>query len=105
MFVDNNVYRWGILDEVATTAFYVGKIHMGFMACEKLLNENLIPQEHRARIQSNRDSYIKVMSQIQQQMNQHAFDKMKNVNNVVQNIPEPPKSLLNIDPKKLALKL
>ena len=64
LFVDNSVYQWGILDEVATTAFYVGKHHLGLAACEKLLSEPYLPQEHRERIENNKKIYIKTLEEI-----------------------------------------
>lgn len=67
LFVDHSVYQWGILDEVATTAFFVGKYHMGLAACEKLLAEPYLPDVHRERIQKNKDVYVKTIEQIQSQ--------------------------------------
>jgi glycosyltransferase involved in cell wall biosynthesis len=105
LFVDNAIYKWGILDEVATTSFHVGKIHMGYAACEKLLNENLIPQEHRERIEKNKQSYLTTLTHIQSQMNQQAIENVKTVNKAVDKINQTPQTLLKFDPQKVAVKL
>jgi len=67
LFVDNSVYQWGILDEIATTAIYVGRIHMGYAACEKLLNEPYMPAEHRERIKNNKQIYANAIQQMEEQ--------------------------------------
>ena len=105
LFVDYANYKWGILDEVATTAFYVGKFHMGFAACEKLLNDNFIPVEHRKRIENNKAAYLKAIEDTHAHMAQQAIANNKNVQEAVKKIPEAPKSLLNFDPNKVAVKL
>jgi hypothetical protein len=58
LFVDSANYQWGMLDEVATTAYHVGRFHMGLAACEKLLAEPYLPQEQRERVQNNRNAYM-----------------------------------------------
>lgn len=79
LFVDNSVYQWGILDEVATTAFYVGKHHMGLAACEKLLSEPYLPQEHRERIDNNRKIYVKTLEEIHKTELQPLLQKQKEI--------------------------
>lgn len=79
LFVDNSVYEWGILDEIATTAFYVGKFHMGLAACEKLLSEPFLPQEHRERITNNKNIYIKTIEDIQKQQLQPKIEEQKKI--------------------------
>jgi glycosyltransferase involved in cell wall biosynthesis len=95
LFVDHSVYQWGILDEIATTAFYVGKIHMGLSACEKLLNDSHMPEVHRERIQKNKDVYLKAVSDF----NEH---KMKTEQERVKKIDQSAnKTTLSVDLKKL----
>jgi glycosyltransferase involved in cell wall biosynthesis len=79
LFVDNSVYEWGILDEVATTAYYVGKFHMGLAACEKLLSEPYLPPEHKERVTNNRNIYLKTIEEIQKQKVQPILEKQKEV--------------------------
>ena len=102
LFVDMANYRWGLLDEVATTAFYVGKYHMGLAACEKLLSEPYLPAEHRPRVENNKNAYIQAIAQIQGQINAQQAQTLANVKAV--QIPEP-KTTLKISPENLTVKL
>jgi len=102
LFVDMANYRWGLLDEVATTAFYVGKYHMGLAACEKLLSEPYLPEEHRPRVENNKNAYINAIAQIQGQINAQQAQTLANMKTV--QIPEP-KTTLKISPENLAVKL
>ena len=102
LFVDMANYRWGLLDEVATTAFYVGKYHMGLAACEKLLSEPYLPAEHRLRVENNKNAYIQAIAQIQGQINAQQAQTLANVKAV--QIPEP-KTTLKISPENLTVKL
>ena len=61
LFIQDDVYKWGILDEIGATAFYAGKPQVGYQACKKLIEDNLYPQEHKARIVENLNSYTKVL--------------------------------------------
>jgi tetratricopeptide (TPR) repeat protein len=105
LFVDHANYLWGILDEVATTAFYAGRVHMGFAACEKLLSEPHLPAEHRARVESNRQAYLTALQQVQMQMNGENLQTMQNVQQAATKIPQRPVTTLDIDPKKIAVKI
>ena len=78
LFVQDDVYRWGILDEIGATAFYAGKPETGFQACKKLLEENLVPREHAERVQSNYNSYINVMNDINKQNERPLADPSNN---------------------------
>ena len=66
LFVSEDVYKYAILDEVAATAFYAGKPHMGYAACKKLITENLIPADQLERIQTNLGQYLKFFEQTNQ---------------------------------------
>ena len=67
LFVQDDVYKYGILDEIGATAFYAGKPHLGYQACKKLVEENLIPDEHLPRVSENLKQYEQVLMQIHTQ--------------------------------------
>ena len=64
LFLDNDVYRYGILDEIGSTAFYAGKIEEGYNACKALLDRNLIPQTEVERVKNNFKEYEKIITNI-----------------------------------------
>jgi len=106
LFVDHGNYNWGILDEIATTAFYAGRIHMGLAACEKLLSEPYLPDDQRQRVHSNRMSYMKAVEQIQSQLNNQQFNSLKIVQEAAKKVENTKvKTTLDIDPEKIAVKL
>ena len=77
LFVSEDVYKYAILDEIGSTAFYAGKPHMGYAACKKLLAENRLPESEIARVQSNLSQYLKFFEETYQmemiqQMDQQA---------------------------------
>lgn len=84
LFVDGSVYEWGILDEIATSAYYVGKFHMGLAACEKLLSEPFMPPEHRERVMNNKNIYMKTIEEIQKQQLQPVLEQQKKVEDNIQ---------------------
>jgi tetratricopeptide (TPR) repeat protein len=59
LFVSEDIYKYGILDEIGSTAFYAGKAHMGYAACKKLLMENRLPENDIDRVQNNLNQYLK----------------------------------------------
>lgn len=67
LFIQEEIYKYGLLDEIGATAFYAGKPHMGYAACKKLLEEKLVPEDQRERIQQNFNSYTNIMQQMNQQ--------------------------------------
>ncbi len=78
LFISDDVYKWQILDEIGATAFYAGKPHVGYHACKRLLDENLIPPDHRARIVENFNQYERIVMQIQtEQAQQEAQRKIQ----------------------------
>ena len=106
LFVDTANYLWGILDEVATTAFYAGRIHMGLAACEKLLAEPHLPQDQRERVTNNRNAYLQAVQAHQMQVNGDQMQQMQNIKNAAQKIANQAKqTTLDIDPEKLVVKL
>ena len=66
LFVQDDVYKYGVLDEIGATAFYAGKPHMGYAACKKLLVENRLPSDQIERVQNNLNQYMKFFEQTNQ---------------------------------------
>jgi len=78
LFIQEEVYRYGILDEVGATAYYAGKPHVGYAACKKLIDENLVSEGDKARVIENLRSYEKILGQMQQhEMQQNMNQQMK----------------------------
>ena len=75
LFISDDVYRWQILDEVAATAYYAGKPHVGYHACKKLLEDNLVPEEHRQRTIDNFKQYEEIVMKIQSEAAQIELSK------------------------------
>ena len=67
LFIQDDVYRWGILDEVSATAFYANQAQVGYETSKILLENNLIPPMHKQRVLQNFRSYEQVMKQIEEQ--------------------------------------
>jgi glycosyltransferase involved in cell wall biosynthesis len=61
LFVPDIVYKFGILDEVAATAYYAGQPLIGHAACMKLLKENRVPESEIPRIQKNLKQYEEIL--------------------------------------------
>ncbi len=57
LFVEDAVYRWRALDEVAIAAYYVGALDEGRLAAERLVAEGAFPETERARIVANLGFY------------------------------------------------
>jgi hypothetical protein len=60
LFLSRDIYDWKILDEFASTAFYMGDHQNGYTACKKLislLSNGTVPAEHRERIEGNLRHY------------------------------------------------
>ena len=53
LFVEPEWYLWRCLDEYAVAAYWVGEYQKSLNACEKLLAEKHLPEEHRARVSAN----------------------------------------------------
>ena len=63
LFISEDVYRFGALDEVGATSYYAGRPHEGHQACVKLLDENRVPKEHIERVKGNLQQYENVLGQ------------------------------------------
>ncbi len=66
LFLANEVWDWQILDELGSTAFYVGQFEEGYNACMQLLKENKFPESERGRIMANLEQYQMKMQEIQE---------------------------------------
>lgn len=53
LFIDYGVYKYRILDEISVSGYYLGHYKEGYEICKKLLDDNLIPQHERPRIEMN----------------------------------------------------
>ncbi len=70
LFIQDDIYKYGLLDEIGATAYYAGKPHVGYHACKKLLDDNLIPAGERDRVIQNTQSYEKILAEHHQQVAQ-----------------------------------
>ena len=62
LFIDKNTYNWKIFDLHCLSCFYSGRKEEGEQAFKKLLKakeKGLIPQTELARIEQNRQWFIK----------------------------------------------
>ncbi|MBY8841757.1 glycosyltransferase [Streptomyces sp. SP2-10] len=53
MFIESDWYRWGALDELAVSAYWVGEYEESQSCCERLLAGDRLPAEHRDRVLRN----------------------------------------------------
>ncbi len=88
LFIQNDVYKWGLLDEIGATAYYAGFSEMGHRACKVLMENKLAPREHWERIQKNLDSYQQVMDEMERMKKEHE----KLVNESIQKETKKPKT-------------
>jgi glycosyltransferase involved in cell wall biosynthesis len=82
LFVVDEIYSFGAMDEFSAVAFYAGDIQTGYNVTKKLLDENRIPQEHMERVKNNLQHYKNALetmrnAQIQMQMKikEHKIEK------------------------------
>ena len=76
LFISQDVYNWMCIDEIGATAFYVHDFERGAAACKYILDKNLAPKDERQRIQDNYSTYLKVLSE-QQQQNAELMEQMR----------------------------
>ena len=55
LFLDQSVYEWRALDELAVAAYWLGKYRESFEANERLLYEGKLPEDQIERIAENRE--------------------------------------------------
>ena len=53
LFVTQHIYEWGLLDELAVTAFWSGNYGDAVWANKRLLEDGKMPKEQVERVQSN----------------------------------------------------
>jgi glycosyltransferase involved in cell wall biosynthesis len=64
LFVEHWIYDFGLLDELAVSAFWAGRYAESEQACNRLLAEGKLPAEHRDRVQSNKDFAVNKLQEI-----------------------------------------
>ncbi|MEW9583180.1 glycosyltransferase [Paraburkholderia sp. DGU8] len=57
LFLDDSVYAWRSLDELAVSAYYVGAVEQGRAALKQLLDERRFPSEEHPRIEGNKQYF------------------------------------------------
>jgi len=70
LFVPDIIYKFGILDELAATAYYAGQPLIGHAACLKLLKENRVPEAEVERVTKNLRQYEHIIAQMQEMAKQ-----------------------------------
>ena len=63
LFIDEDVYKWQVDDEIAATAFYLHRYDEGIAACNKLLASSHYPENERQRMQQNLKLYEQKMAE------------------------------------------
>lgn len=76
LFIDEDVYKWQIDDEIASTAFYLHKFDDGISACRSLLENPLYPEQEKPRMQQNLALYQQKMQEMGQMVS--AMREMEN---------------------------
>lgn len=59
LFLDEGAYRWGAIDEAAVAAYWLGNYFESLRLSMRLLNEGLLPEQERTRVQTNRDFAVR----------------------------------------------
>lgn len=77
LFVPDIIYKFGILDEVAATAFYAGQPIVGHAACMKLLKENRVPAAELQRVNANLTQYEQIIGQMQADAHKYQQEQQK----------------------------
>lgn len=55
LFMDEGAYRWGAMDEAAIAAYWLGDHLTSFALSMHLLDNDLLPEPQRPRVETNRD--------------------------------------------------
>ena len=63
LFIDDDIYKWQIDDEIAATAFYLHRYDEGLAAGRSLLTNPLYPESERARMETNLKLYEQRMAE------------------------------------------
>ena len=64
LFISDDVYRFGCLDELGAVAYYAGRPLDGYNACKLLVEGNRAPADHAERVKTNLKQYEDVMQQM-----------------------------------------
>ena len=75
LFISDDVYRWQALDEFVSTAFYCHDFTDGRNAAMHLLQNNLIPESEKARIEQNLKHYDEALAKQEQGQQNDALVK------------------------------
>ena len=62
--VEDWIYEYGLLDELAVNAYWIGKYAECAEACDRLLNERKLPAEKRHRVLKNKQFAIDKLAEI-----------------------------------------
>lgn len=95
LFINDDMYRWMVLDEYAATAFYVGDIEKGYKACESLIrmvDNGEVSKNHRERFVTNlkhyegelkkkHDEFLKKNNEMQKRQLEVELQKKKAIKN------------------------
>ena len=57
LFIDDDIYKWQIDDEIAATAFYLHRYEEGIASARSLLANPLYPESERPRMEQNLKLY------------------------------------------------
>ena len=83
LFVQHDVYSFGVLDEIGATAYFAGKPHVGYSACKKILEEDLASSEaDKERITKNFAEYERVLQEL------HADEYKNNLDSELEKIKQ-----------------
>lgn len=63
LFIDEDVYKWQVDDEIASTAFYLHKYDEGIAYAKNLLQNPAYPESERPRMQQNVQLYEQKMNE------------------------------------------
>jgi len=69
LFIDEDIYRWQIDDEIASTSFYLHRFDEGIHACKKLLANPSFPETERGRMSENLKHYEQKIQELGPSLN------------------------------------
>jgi len=78
LFISEDVYRFGALDEVGASAYYAGRAEEGYAACLRLMDENRVPPDHMDRVKTNLDQYHQLIDNVARQSMQNNMESQVN---------------------------
>ena len=85
LFLSQDVYDWMLLDELASSAYYVHSFQEGYDASQKLLAENKLPPSEVQRIQANVVEYEKKINEVAS-IEKAIMDQQRSMLNVTPNM-------------------